>query len=93
MTQIRAKFCYVLKLHRSDLHIKINHRIEYIFFYRALQKFEYINGYCFLLKCTASPRNIDMFQKFIDLLYILKLVNVLYIDILLLTYQRIYKDY
>ena len=30
---------YVFKVHRSDLHIKINHSIQYILFYRALRYF------------------------------------------------------
>ena len=34
-----------------------------------------------------------MFLKYADLLYILKLVNALYIDFLILTYQRIHKNY
>ena len=33
-------------MHRSDLPTKISHRISYIFFYKALQKFEYITIYC-----------------------------------------------
>ena len=43
----------MLKLHTSDLHTKISHRIQHICFHRALQKFELINVYCFLLKRTA----------------------------------------
>ena len=63
MTQIGTKFRYVFKLHWSDLNAKISHRIQHIFIYRILQKFEYIKVYCFLLKCTASPWNIDIFQN------------------------------
>ena len=79
-TQIGTKFWYVFKLHRSDLHTKISHRIQHVFFYRAFQKFKCINVFCFCFIYT-------------DLLYMLKLVNVLYIGFLVLMYQRIYKDY
>ena len=48
MTQIGTKFTYVFKLRRSDLHIKMSHRIQYTLFYRALREFEYI--YCSFLK-------------------------------------------
>ena len=61
MIEIGPKFLYDFELHRYDLRTKISHRIQHNFFYRALQKIECINVYCFLLKCTASPRNIDMF--------------------------------
>ena len=49
MTQIGAKFQYIFKLHRSDLRTKVSHHIQNIFFYRALQKFEYINICCSFL--------------------------------------------
>ena len=42
------KFRYVFKLHRSDLHTKISHPIQYILLYKALQEFEYIY-YSFLI--------------------------------------------
>ena len=44
MTHIGTKFWCVFKLHRSDLHAKTSHRIQYILFYRTLQDFEYIYG-------------------------------------------------
>ena len=34
MTQIGTKFRYVFKLHRSDFHSKISHRIQHTFSYR-----------------------------------------------------------
>ena len=40
MTEIGTKFWYVFKLHTSDLRTNINHRIQHIFFYRALQEFQ-----------------------------------------------------
>ena len=54
MTQIRTKFRYVFKLHRSDLHTKISHLIQYILFYRALQEFEYI--YCSILMTQTRTK-------------------------------------
>ena len=48
MTQIGTKFQFVFKLHRSDLHTKISHRILHIF-YRALQVFENIKICCSVL--------------------------------------------
>ena len=47
--QIGTKFWYVFKLYRSDLHIKINYRIQHIIFYGALQNFLYININCSFL--------------------------------------------
>ena len=54
MTQIGTKFSYVFKLHRSDLHTKVTHRIQYILFYRALQEFEYI--YCSFLMTKIGTK-------------------------------------
>ena len=54
MTQIGTKFWYVFKLHRSDLHKKISHRIQYILFYRALQEFESI--YCSFLMTQIGKK-------------------------------------
>ena len=57
MTQIGTKFQCVFKLLKSDyipkLHTEISHRIQHTYFHRAFQNFEYINVYCFFLKCTA----------------------------------------
>ena len=68
MTQIGTKFTYVFKLRRSDLHIKMSHRIQYTLFYRALREFEYI--YCSLWLKLA--RNFGMFLNYIDLIHIPK---------------------
>ena len=62
MIQFGTKFRYIFKLRRSDLHSKISHRIQHTFLHTGhIKKFEHNNFYCFILKCTASPRNIDMF--------------------------------
>ena len=72
MTQIGMKCWYVLKIHnRSDLHTKINHCIQHIIFYRALQKFQCINIFCsFLITligtkfwCVFKPHRYDLYTK------------------------------
>ena len=62
MTQIGTKFWYVFQLHRSDLHTKISHRIQHIFF-KALQKFEYINIYCSFLITQIGMKFFNRLSK------------------------------
>ena len=58
MTQIGTNFRYVFRLHRSDLHAKISHRIHHINFYRPLQKYEDINIYCSFLMTQIGTKYI-----------------------------------
>ena len=54
MTQTGTKFLYVLKVHKSDLQTKINHRIQSILFYRGLQEFK--NIYCSFLMIQIGTK-------------------------------------
>ena len=55
MTQIGTKFRYVSKLHRPDLHTKISHRIQHIFFIGHFKKLYLESSRCF-----------SMFLKYTD---------------------------